>query len=158
MLHWRSFSEGGRARVSVCCDQDCGQYVENNPWCTNVNILWWIVVYLNATINVKHEIQNSRLEPTCLADPCGTHWFSGTGPGFAHSESAGWVFGWVENQTVPCLCFKPGPLAGYADPFVTLLCTRYGLSPRGSAQPTIHKADSGEEMTRIPCLKQKRPR
>jgi len=43
------------------------------------------------------------------------------GLGFAHRESAGPVFGSFWNQTDPFLRSKPGPLAGYLDPLLTLL-------------------------------------
>jgi len=85
-----------------------------------VNILRLTVTYLNATINVKPETQNWRLEPTGLAKPGDTRGLTGTGPGLAHQESAGWAFGRFWNRTDPLLRSKPGPLAGYPDPLLTL--------------------------------------
>jgi len=85
-----------------------------------VNILRLPVAYLNATINVKPETQNRRLEPTGLAKPSKTHGLTGTGPGLARQESAGRVFGRFWNRTDPFLRSKPGPLAGYPDPLLTL--------------------------------------
>jgi len=86
----------------------------------NVNILRLTVAYLNATINVEHETRNRRLEPIGLAKPSETHRLMGMGPGLACQESAGRVFGRVRNRTDPFLRSKPGPLAGYPDPLLTL--------------------------------------
>jgi len=44
----------------------------------------------------------------------------GTGLGLARPESAGRVFGWFWNRTDLFLRSKPGPLAGYLDPLLTL--------------------------------------
>jgi len=85
-----------------------------------VNILRLTVAYLNATINVKPEMQNRRLDPTGLAKPGETRGLTGTGPGLARQESAGRVFGRFWNRTDPFLRSKPGPLAGYPDPLLTL--------------------------------------
>jgi len=85
-----------------------------------VNILRLTVAYLNATINVKPETQNRKLEPTGLAKPGETCGLTGTGPGLARQESAGRVFGRFWNRTDPFLRSKPGPLAGYPDPLLTL--------------------------------------
>ena len=86
-----------------------------------VNILRLTVAYLNATINVKPGTQNRRLEPTGLAKPGETRGLTGTGPGLACQESAGRVFGRFWNRTDAFLRSKPGPLAGYPDPLLTLL-------------------------------------
>jgi hypothetical protein len=86
-----------------------------------VKILRLTVAYLNATINVKPETQNRRLEPTGLAKPGETRGLTGTGPGLARQESAGRVFGRFWNRTDPFLRSKPGPLAGYPDPLLTLV-------------------------------------
>jgi len=86
-----------------------------------VNILRLTVAYLNATINVKPETQNRRLEPTGIAKPGETRGLTGTGPGLARQESAGRVFGRFWNRTDPFLRSKPGPLAGYLDPLLTLV-------------------------------------
>jgi len=94
--------------------------VENEACSTNVNILQFTVAYLDATINVKPETQNWRLEPTGLSKPGETHALRGTGPGLARQESAGRVFGRVRNRTDTFLLSKPGPLAGYPDPLLSL--------------------------------------
>jgi len=44
----------------------------------------------------------------------------GTVPGLDHQKAAGWVFGLFWNRTEPLFWFKPGPLAGYLDPLLTL--------------------------------------
>jgi hypothetical protein len=85
-----------------------------------VNLLRLTVAYLNATINVKPETQNRRLEPTGLAKPSETRGLMGTGPGLAPQESAGRVFGQFWNLTDLFLRSKPGPLACYPDPLLTL--------------------------------------
>ena len=92
-----------------------------------VNILRLTVAYLNATINVKPETQNRRLDPTGIAKPGETRGLTGTGPGLARQESAGRVFGRFWNRTDPFLRSKPGPLAGYPDPLLTLVPA---LAPR----------------------------
>ena len=54
------------------------------------------------------------------AKPSTTCGLTGMGAGFPCQETAGWVSGQVWNQTDPFLWSKPGPLAGYPDPLVTL--------------------------------------
>jgi len=85
-----------------------------------VNILRLTFAYLNTTINVKPETQNWRLEATGQAQPGETRGLTGRGPGLARQESAGRVFGRFRNRTDPFLRSKPGPLAGYPDPLLTL--------------------------------------
>ena len=72
-------------------------------------------------MNMKPETQNRRLEPTGLPKPGEARGLTGTGPGLAHQESVGRVFGRFWNRTDPFLRSKPGPLAGYPDPLLTLL-------------------------------------
>jgi len=72
---------------------------------------------------MKPETQNRRLEPTGLAKHGKTRWLTGTGPGLARQESAGRVSGRFWNRTDPYLQSKPGPLAGYPDPLLTLIVT-----------------------------------
>jgi hypothetical protein len=76
---------------------------------------------MNATINVKPETQNRRLDPTGLANPGETRGLTGMCPGLARQESAGRVFGRFWNRTHPFLRSKPGPLAGYPDLLLTLV-------------------------------------
>jgi len=75
---------------------------------------------VNATINVKPETRNRRKEPTGLAKRGETRSLTGTGPGLARQEAAGRVFGRVWNRTDPFLRSKPGLVAGYPDPLLTL--------------------------------------
>ena len=117
--HWCSFSECGRVRGFVCFAHYGVQYVENNPWYTNVNTLQLSVAYLNATINVKPETYNPRLEQMGQAKRDEKWELMGMGPGLAHQQSAGRVFGWVWNWTDQFLGPKPGPLAAYPDPLLT---------------------------------------
>jgi len=72
------------------------------------------------TINRKPETQNQRSEPTGLAEPSKTHKLTGTGPGLAHQDPAGRVFGRFWNRTKLFFRSKPGPLVGYPDPLLTL--------------------------------------
>lgn len=83
--------------MSICIDHQGGQYIEIRPRCTNVNILRSTVACLNATVNVNAEMQNQRFEQMGLGKPPETSGSMGPGPGLAHQQSLGWVFGWVWN-------------------------------------------------------------
>jgi len=74
---------------------------------------------------VKPETRNRRLEPTGLAKPVKTRGLKGTGPGLVRQESAGRIFGRVWNHTYPFLQSKPGLLAGYPGPLLTLVDTQF---------------------------------
>jgi len=76
---------------------------------------------MNATIHVKPETQNERLDGMGLATPAETRGLMGNGPCLDPPESVVRVFGRVWNQTDPCLRSKPGPLAGQPDPLLTLV-------------------------------------
>ena len=65
-------------------------------------------------------MQNRRLDPTGLATPGETHGLMGTGLDFNRQAAAGRVVGRCWNQTAPFFQSKPGPLAGYPDPLLTL--------------------------------------
>jgi len=65
-------------------------------------------------------MQNRRLEPTGLAKPGKTRRLTGMGLGFTRQDAAGRIFGRIWNRTDPFLQSKPGPLAGYPDPLLTL--------------------------------------
>jgi len=69
---------------------------------------------------VKPETQNRRLDPTGLAKPGETRRLMGTGPGLARQELADRVSGRIWNWTDPFLRSKPGPLAGYPDPLLSV--------------------------------------
>jgi len=70
---------------------------------------------------VETEAQDWRLVPMGVAKPGETCTLMGTGPGLAHQESAAPDFGQVWNWTDLLSQSKPGPLAGYRDPLITLL-------------------------------------
>jgi len=120
MLCWHSFSRCCRACVLVRFDHWGGQCVNKIPWHTNVNILPVAFTYPNATINVKPEMQNPRLDPLGLAKPGDTHWLTGRGPGLPHQESEVRVFRLVWNWTDPFLRLKPEPQAAYLEQLLTL--------------------------------------
>jgi len=65
-------------------------------------------------------MQKRRLETTGLAKPGKTRGLTGMGPGLAHQEVAGRVFGQVWNRTERFFWSKPRLLAGYPDPLLTL--------------------------------------
>jgi hypothetical protein len=106
-----------------------------------VNILLLTVAYLNATINVKPETQNRRLEPTGLVKPGETRGLTGTGPGLARQESAGRVFGRFWNRTDLFLRSKPGPLACYPDPLLTLYITHLSELGTVSSNTQLYPSD-----------------
>jgi len=120
-LRWCWFSGCGRVHVSIPVDHWGGQYIENKMWCTNVNIPPSTVAYLDATIYVKPETHNRRLELTGLAKPGETHVLTGLGLGLARQESVGQDFGWVWDRAVTFSRSNPRPLAGYPDPLLPLL-------------------------------------
>ena len=131
-LCWRSFSGCGWAHENPCFAYQGGHYADNEPWHTNVNTLRLAVAYLNGTINVKPKMQNRRLNLTGQAKPGKTRRLTGTGPDLAPQESAGRVFGQVWNRTDPFLRSKPGRLAGYPGPLLTLHTTSCSLLAKTS--------------------------
>lgn len=50
-------------------DHQSGQYIQNVPRPTDVNILWLTVAYLNLTITVKPQMRKQRLEQMGQAKP-----------------------------------------------------------------------------------------
>jgi hypothetical protein len=82
---------------------------------------------MNATIDVKSESQNLRLEPTALAKLGKIRGLMGTGPGLARQESARQIFGQVWNRIDLFLRSKPGLLAGYLNPLLTLIASSHGI-------------------------------
>jgi hypothetical protein len=125
-----------------------------------VNILRLTVAFLNATMNVKPETQNRRLEPTGLAKPDETRGLTGTGPALARQESAGRVFGRFWNRTDPFLRSKPGPLASYPDPLLTLgiLLVRLDIKATTSAKNISIRVDWLRQRTRAPSERLQTPR
>jgi hypothetical protein len=117
----RSFSGCGWVRENVCFAHQGRWYIDNEPWSNNVNILLLTVADLPATINVKPETQNRRLEPPGLSQPGETRVLTGIGLYLARQVSAGRVFGLGSNRTEVFLRSKPGPPVGYPDPLLTLI-------------------------------------
>ena len=120
-LHWRSHPGYGRARVSGCFDHRGGQYIENNPCCTNDNISGLTVAYLNAMIhsetrNATPDIgidgssetrQNTRVDRygSRFGQPRGSRsgYWKGLEPKRpvceVQTRTAGWLPGLVANTT-----------------------------------------------------------
>jgi hypothetical protein len=117
---WRSFSGSGRQCISYCFHSTRCQWVQKWHICTNIYLLRLTVGYLNATINRTPEMQKRILEPTGLCKPGKDPRLTGIGQDLAHQEAAGQVFGRYWNRTKPFFRSKPGPLAGYPDPLLTL--------------------------------------
>jgi len=86
---------------------------------------------------VKPETQNRRLGSTGLAEPGETPGLKGAGPGLARQESACRGFGRVCNRTDPFMRSKPGPLAGYPDPLLTLVPASFGPDEMGDVEDAI---------------------
>jgi len=119
-LHWRSFSRWGKECVSVCFDQQCGQFIQKRQRHTKANILWLRIAYQNVTNIVKPETQKRRLDVAGLAKPSKTPWLPSTGSGLSCQEAAGQDSGRVWIWTDPLFQSKPGLLAGYQDLVLTL--------------------------------------
>jgi len=120
ILHWCSVPRSVRSHVSVCFDHQCGQYVEKTLWCTNFNAFRFVVAYLNVTIYVKPESWNRWLEPTDPTEQGKTCGLTGTGPGLAHQEWEGGVYGRVWNRTDTLLQSTPRQVVVYPNLLVTL--------------------------------------
>jgi len=69
------------------------------------------------------------LYPPGLAKPGITRGLTGTGTHLASQQAAARVFVWFWNQTEPFIQSKPGPLAGYPDPLLTLIVVSSYLIP-----------------------------
>jgi len=117
-LHWRSFLECGRVRVSVHVDYQGSQYIENKQWCTNVRILQLAVAYLNVMINSETRNAEQEIEAYGSSETGQNPWVdgyrSGCGPqrgrglgSFANMEPNWPVFA-VQTWTAGRL---PGPVA-----------------------------------------------
>jgi len=65
-------------------------------------------------------MQNRRVYLIGLAKTGTTRGMTGRVPGFDQYYVAGWVFELVLHQAKQCFQSKPGLLAGYLDPFLTL--------------------------------------
>jgi hypothetical protein len=81
---------------------------------------------VNSTISEwDNESESQNAEPEIKTNVSSLSWRNPqvyrSGCGLAHQESAGGVFGCVCNQTDAFLGSKPGPLADYPDPLLTLI-------------------------------------
>jgi len=79
-------------------------------------------------MNAKPETQNRISEQMGLANHGETHGLTRTGPALAHQGSATLVFGLVRYQTDRFLQSKPGPLAGYLDPLLSVFPSLHPIS------------------------------
>ena len=70
-----------------------------------------------------------------LAKPGKTRGLTGTGVGLAHQEPPGRVFGRFWNWPERFFRSKPGPLAGYPDPLLTLNTRHQDIT---QIQSTLH--------------------
>jgi len=88
-----------------------------------------------------------------LAKPGETSGLTGIGPGLAHQESAGQVFGQYWNRTDRFLQFKSGPLAGYPDPLLTLGPTqtiaKFAVCVVNKPEPSTRVQFDGKLPTRL---------
>ena len=79
-----------------------------------------------------------RLDLTGQTKPSETRSLTGTGPGLDCQEAADQVFGQFWNWTEPLFWSKPGPLAGYPDPLLTLMPWLWGI---GKSHCSGHNKD-----------------
>jgi len=133
MNNWsHSTSARSREHVSPCFEYKGRQWNKYREWCTKVDILHITVTYLTATINRT----TRKWEPETATDGSSqtrqTCRLTGTGTGLARQESPGRVFGSFWNRTEPFFRSKPGPLAGYLDPLLTLTINGSGKEWWGS--------------------------
>jgi len=71
-------------------------------------------------------MRNLRLDQTGPAKPGEIHRLTGSGPGLDRHEAAYQVFGHFGNQTEPCFQSKPGLLASYPGPLLSLVHAQVG--------------------------------
>ena len=123
MLCWRSFPGWGREHLCTYFDHKGGQFSQKGQQCTMVNILRLTVEYLNATI--KRTTRNAKLEirpdESCQSWPI--QWVDEYRAGFGPPRSRGSGFWTVPEPNQTVFLTKPGLLAGYPDPLLTLLET-----------------------------------
>lgn len=104
---WHSFSRCGRVCEYARFANQGGEYVENNLWSSDVNMLWLTVALQNTTTNVTPERQNNWLEPTGLANLGKTHWLAGSSAHLDRQEFACRDFRRVWKHTNPVLSAEP---------------------------------------------------
>jgi len=118
MLHWCSFSGCGRVHVSVCFDHEGGQYIKNNQWFTNVNILQLTVAYLNATRDSETWNAETEIGTDGSSQSRQTVWVDGYRSGFGppRGSKSGFWMGLECNRPVFAVQTRtagrlPGPVA-----------------------------------------------
>ena len=80
---------------------------------------------MNATINRKTRNAEPEIGPGRSRQTQRNPRVDGYGARLDRQEADGRVVGWFWNQTKPFLQSKPGPLAGYPDPLLTLLADNH---------------------------------
>jgi len=115
-LHWRSFSEWGRERLSTCFLYKGCQYIRKWLRRAIVNILQFTAGYLSATIN--RETRNAEPEIGTDRSSQTRHnlWVDGYGSGFGLPRGSGSGFGLGLEPNRPIFmvrtwtaCGLPGP-------------------------------------------------
>jgi hypothetical protein len=124
---WLSCSRWGRECVSLVFEYKGGQYNSKGQQYTNVNILWLVVGYLNATTNIHSENWNWRLEPTGLAKHSKIPGLTGPGADLVGQNAVDRVVERVWNWTEHFCQYKPRPLAGYLDTLLILFLGREAI-------------------------------
>jgi len=117
---WLSCSGWGRLRVSTVFGHEGGRYIRKGHWLNNVNILRFVVEYLNETINrttrnIEPEIGTDRSHQTQQ-----NLWVEGYGFGFGPPRRSALAFGLLCNQTKPCVRSEPELLVSFPHPLLTL--------------------------------------
>lgn len=87
---------------------------------------------------MKPETPYWKFELTDLTKPRKTRGLTGTGQGLAHNEAAGWILRWVWNRTNLFLGSKPGPLADYPVPLLTLAAQKASICHFGHIHGQLH--------------------
>jgi len=120
-LHWSSFPGRSTECVSPLYDYQGGQYIQKEQWHTIINILRFTVGHLNVTINrqTHHAAQEIGPDGSSLTqrNPRLDRYRSWIVP----PPCSGLGVSQVWNQTETCFLSKPGWLAGFPDPLLTLL-------------------------------------
>jgi len=125
MLHWRAFAGWGRQRSTTYFEQKGGQAIQKEHRCTIVNTLRLTVRHLNGTINRTTRHAKLEIGPGGSSQTWWNRWVDGYGAMFGLRRSSGLGFWTIlePNQTKLIFRSKPRPLAGYPDPFLSLVTT-----------------------------------
>jgi len=119
-LRWHTVSGGGRAGDAGCFQHNGSRYIKNRYVRTIVNM--WLVTAAYPKATISSETRNAKPEiGTDWSDPSRQKcWLTAMGPCLTRQEAADLVFGRIWNQTHSFWAYKPGPLAGYPSPLLTL--------------------------------------